>query len=192
LDTVTGFVFSPTRRICPAREQTPNGADASPNFPATIIQMPPPLSRFFLGFCVSVCHASSHTCGGKVDSNVCARVFVCPKQWQEMLAAAAADMAVGEQGYLPQPANSTSLENGFKAVIKSLSGPRATVQYLVNQLQKYRWVIAGCVGIALGMCKLPIPLPAAFYLRAHVFLPWMMGYVFCSERGLTKHEDCGA
>ena len=110
-----------------------------------------------------------------------------------MLASAAADMAVGEQGYLPQPANSTSLENGFKAVIKSLSGPRATVQYLVNQLQKYRWVIAGCVGIALGMCKLPIPLPAAFYLRAHAFLHWMLENVSCSERGVTKqHEDCGA
>lgn len=102
-------------------------------------------------------------------------------------------MARSESGYIPQTANSTSLENGFKAVIKSLSGPRATVQFMVNELQKYRWVIAGCVGIALGMCKLPIPLPAAFYLLAHVFLPWMLGYVSCSERGVTKkQENCGA
>jgi len=92
-------------------------------------------------------------------------------------------MAVGEEGYIPQPANATSLENGFKAVIKSMSGPRATVQWMVNELQKYRWVIAGCVGIALGMCKLPIPFPAAFYLLVHVFLPWMLGYVSLTREG---------
>jgi hypothetical protein len=76
-----------------------------------------------------------------------------------MLAAAAADMATQESNYEPQRVNSTSLENGFKAVIKAMSGPRATLQWMVEQLRKYRWVIAGCVGIALGLCKLLISLP---------------------------------
>jgi len=89
-----------------------------------------------------------------------------------MLAAAAADMATQESNYEPQRVNSTSLENGFKAVIKAMSGPRATLQWMVEQLRKYRWVIAGCVGIALGVCKLLILPPS--YALVHGRLPCML------------------
>ena len=77
---------------------------------------------------------------------------------QEMLAAAATDMATQESNYQVQRVNSTALQNGMEAVIKAMSGPRATLQWMVEQLRKYRWVIAGCVGIALFVCKL-LPFP---------------------------------
>jgi len=69
--------------------------------------------------------------------------------FQEMLATAAADMVKDDASFVAQPVNATSLENGFKAVIAAMSGPRATLTYMIEELRKYRWVIAGCVAIAL-------------------------------------------
>ena len=46
-------------------------------------------------------------------------------------------------------ADSNSMESAAKAVVSAMSGPRETVMGLVEQVRKYKWVIAGCAGIAL-------------------------------------------
>ena len=46
---------------------------------------------------------------------------------------------------------SNSMDSAVKAVVTAMSGPRATVQYMIEELRKYKWVILACAGIALAV-----------------------------------------
>jgi len=79
------------------------------------------------------------------------------------------------------------MEKALAAVVKSMSGPGETAKALVEQVRKYKWVIAGCAGVALIVSVLYTFLLkiAAFPLILTIMVSvWVLLAAMCALLGL--------